>query len=380
MENVNPAITLTEADKIQLAQRFQKHPNNYQPNVITESRQEFTELEKKIVILVINQLGDMIFNDLVPSGNIEFMIPYSVLTVKNHKEIAKAAESLQSKRQGYKTVDAQGRIKFHYRTPFPEIRNEFIGVKSYLHITMLQSAVPHYIELGKRYTKYDCQVMLSLGSVYSQRIYEIIMMFVNRGQHTFDYDVKELRYIINYREDHTYNDFKKNALWRAQKELEQKANLIFDFEPSDKIGKQITKLRFTVKTTRDLAAEAVEQDRRIINQMPIHEAVQTAWRLMNEYKLKDWQKDMIASDHALLEIFYRVHVEVTNGLRPDIKNRTAYLVKSLGIDQVKQPKSAKAKTPAMPSFLAPAPLAAVGRSSAPQSIGSILDEILSTNK
>ena len=84
-----------------------------------------------------------------------------------------------------------------------------------------------------------------------------------------------------------------------------------------------------------------EQDRRHLNQMPLHEAVAMAWRLMAEYKLKAWQKDRIASDFALLEIFFRVDAELANGLRTDVKNPTAYLVKSLGIDQETAPKPAQ---------------------------------------
>lgn len=36
---------------------FSKHPTNYQSNLFTESRQEFTEMEKKIVTLIVNQMG-----------------------------------------------------------------------------------------------------------------------------------------------------------------------------------------------------------------------------------------------------------------------------------------------------------------------------------
>ena len=43
----------------QLAPIFKKRPTNYQPNVFTESKQEFNELEKKIVTLVVNQIGHM---------------------------------------------------------------------------------------------------------------------------------------------------------------------------------------------------------------------------------------------------------------------------------------------------------------------------------
>ncbi|MBO0936477.1 hypothetical protein J2I47_07975 [Fibrella sp. HMF5335] len=89
---------------------------------------------------------------------------------------------------------------------------------------------------------------------------------------------------------------------------------------------------------RQLAQVAVEEDRRQICQMSLHEAVATAWRLMATYKLKAWQKDCITADYTLLGTFFRVDAELVNGLRPEVRNPTAYLAKSLGLDQQTAPK------------------------------------------
>jgi hypothetical protein len=136
-----------------------------------------------------------------------------------------------------------------------------------------------------------------------------------------------------------------------------------------KVGKRIVALEFSIKTTQQLAVEAVQQDQQMVNKMSINEAVSTAWQLMKHYKLKPWQKDLITSDHSLLETFYRVDSELANGLRTNIKNPTAYLVKSLGIDQMKPPKSTKSATkPALPSVNAPV-------SGSVQSISSVMNEL-----
>ncbi|GAB2563338.1 hypothetical protein [Spirosoma areae] len=57
---------------------FNRYPTNYQSNLFTESRQEFTELEKKIVTLLVNQLGNMAVQGQVqPNVNVVVTIPYS---------------------------------------------------------------------------------------------------------------------------------------------------------------------------------------------------------------------------------------------------------------------------------------------------------------
>lgn len=358
----------------QLAPVFNKRPTNYQPNLFTESKQEFTELEKKIVVLVVNQIGHLALKgELMPKSNVIVNIPFSSLTRDHHQQIADAAESLQSKRLVYRD---DSRNKFDFITPFPRVRSEIVDGKRVIELTMFSEMVPHFAELGQRYTKYDIDVMLSLSSVYAQRIFEIVSMYQNRGQMQFTYAVDQLMMMLNCPKSYSFYDFKKNALLVAQKELRNKAAVNLEWESTKKEGKRIIELRFFIKTAQQIAMQGIDEDRKIIKEMPIHEAVATALRLMNSYKLKSWQRDVIVSDYGLLDSFFQLDSEFANGLRPNVKNQTAYLVKSLGIDQMKAPTKVK------PSMRRPSdkqqsvlPFGPEVRSGTVQSIGSILGGI-----
>ena len=95
-----------------MAPVFNKRPTNYQPNLFTESKQEFTELEKKIVVLVVNQIGHLALKgELMPKSNVIVNIPFSSLTRDHHQQIADAAESLQSKRLVYRD-DSRNKFQF----------------------------------------------------------------------------------------------------------------------------------------------------------------------------------------------------------------------------------------------------------------------------
>ena len=356
----------SSSENNQLSPFFQKRPTNYQPNVFTESKQEFTELEKKIVILVVNQIGHMSLKGEIKAGNnLIFHVPFTELTKQNHKCVADAAESLQSKRLIYRNDKTQ---QLDIMTPFPRIRFDMVNGKKIIELTMFQAVVPHFAELGQRYTKYDINVMLSLTSVYSQRMYEIVSMYHNRGQNQFFYTVDRLMEMLNCPERYIFNDLRKTALVTAQRELQQKANIILDWTVR-KEGKRVVSLDFSIKTVQQLAAEGVQQDQQMVNKMSINEAVTTAWQLMKNYKLKPWQKELITSDHALLETFYRVDSELAHGLRKNIKNPTAYLVKSLGIDQMKAPQRIQ-----LVSKQAPVP-AITPVSGSAQSISAIMNEL-----
>ncbi|GAB4019247.1 hypothetical protein GCM10028773_21560 [Spirosoma koreense] len=176
---------------------------------------------------------------------------------------------------------------------------------------------------------------------------------------------------------YTFNDFKKNALEVAQRELQQKANLVLEWSPAKKEGKKIVELLFRVKTPQQLAAEAVSHDQRRVNNMSINEAYTTAWQLMKNYKLKGFQKDHILADLTLLDTFFRIDSELANGVRQNVKNPTAYLVKSLGIDQLKDPKPKAKKEPNTPqSTLSLFPQGPTLRTGSAKSIGAIFGDMI----
>lgn len=364
------------AEMEMVAPVFQRKPVNYQPNLFTESRQEFKGGEKKIVTLVVNQVGHLALQGkIVPGKDLIITIPFSELTEHNHMFIADSAEALQSRRLIYRNDKTK---QLDIITPFPRVRFDLIGRQRVIELTMFSAIVHHFAELGQRYTKYDIDVMLSLSSVYSGRMFEIINMYINRKQMQFSYSVARLLEMLNCPDDYNFNDLRKNALVTAQRELHAKAGINLEWTPR-KEGKKIVELTFTIKTAQELASAAVERDRQQISNMPITEAVATAWQLMKNYKLKDWQKEHIGASAELLEIFLRVDSELANGLRSNVKNPTAYLIKSLGIDQLKAPAKPKktavtAKPTAPPSIIAPGPDVRAGRD---QKIGDIMGDLFS---
>lgn len=362
---------------------FNKYQTNYQPNILTQSRQEFTELEKKIVVLVVNQIGNMsLQKQLQPGKNVTIYIPFSELTKARYDQIGAAAESIQLKRIGYRNDREE---EFDYIIPFPRIRSTVVNGRKVIELTMFADVIPFFAELGQRYTKYDIDIMLSFSSVYAQRMFEIVSMHFHKKQYQFLYSVTELRLLLNVPDTYSYNDFRKNVLVLAQRELQQKAQQFIEWQPVEKEGKRILSLQFTVKTSQQLARDAVEADRKEVNQMPIHQAIHVAHNLFKEYDLKSWQKDLIVTDYDKLEIFFRVHSELANGMRTHVKNPTAYLIKSLGLDQTKEPKTServsKKYTPKKQpdnqlSLLANGPSI---QSRTPQSIGMLVNQVLSSN-
>lgn len=352
---------------------FNRYPTNYQSNLFTESRQEFSELEKKIVTLVVNQLGNLsVQGKIQPEAGVIVTVPYAELTRQNHSVIAEAADTLSKKRISFK-IDTE----FLHITPFPTIRSKTTNGRRSIEIRINPDVVPHFAALGQRYTKYDLDIMLSLSSVYAQRLFEIVSMNLHIKKMQFTYAVDELRDILNCPATYRWNDFKVNILEVARRELQQKAQIWLDWLPTQKIGKRVVELEFQIKTAHQLASEGVQQDALSLSEMAPHELIIKGYEVMSVYQLKPWQKDVVTADMSLLETLFRVHSEFMNGLRPEVRNRNKYLAKSLGLDKLKAPLK-KTQEPVSSTQLSfTAPVAETGRrTGGTQSIGNVIGNLI----
>lgn len=308
-----------------------KHYDNYQPNIITRSRQEFTLIEKKMMVLFINQIDFEIIKDR-PNENLKFKIPVTEIG-GNREEIRAACESITSKK--IRNLDGD----FSIIVPFPLTRYLNEGMKGYVELTMLADVIPHFVELKNQYTRYNLELMLNMKSVYSQRLFEICMMHKGRGQYSFQFNVEKIQGILNCNYA-KYNDFKKRVLLAAQKELAEKAGIIFEFTPSKKEGRRISEITFTLKTEKQLAIDAVNQEFDQYQSMDIAQLIQNAAYLLKNYTFTNKQKGDILTNRELLIKFLEVESKVANG-QHKAKNPTAYIAKSLGWGGTKKSKSDK---------------------------------------
>lgn len=320
---------------------YARKEHNYQPNLITESRQEFSDVEKKLVSLVINQLRkDVALN--WNGNNLEFLIPVSDLTEKKHDRIKAAVETIMTKKiiQDFGTIgkkNGKEEVYFEGFVPFPRVKYYKSGKNTFVRLTMLSDVVPLFIELGKQYTRYSLEIILSLKSVYSQRFYEIIMMYVGRNQRNFTYTIDRLKFMFDCPDTYNFKEIKRWALIPAQKELEEKAGVIFTFEPSKKEGKKILELAFSVKSQTELALEAVASEANEFHQGTPLEKRDYLMRLLNNYKFSRIQQDEIISDPQKWAVFMQIDSEIFNGVRT-VENPTAYIAKSLGFDKTTKSK------------------------------------------
>ncbi|PMD92553.1 RepB family plasmid replication initiator protein [Siphonobacter sp. BAB-5405] len=322
---------------------FQKRLNNFQPNFITESKQQFSELEKRIVVMIINQIRNV--KDYQEGQNLRFTIPITELAKSNnYRKLYQAAKSLTDKKILYEDFSNPKAPSFASLVPFPLVRTVNEDGRNLLEITMLANVVPQFIELGSRYTKYSIDVMLSLESVYSQRIYELMMMYYNRGQRVFTYSVDKLKFMLNCPDSYNFKEIQRWALKVAQAELFNKANIIFEYVPSKKDRKKILELEFTIKSFMDVATEAVEEEMDSFYQASETNKYLVARNLLEtQYTFTQQQIEEILSFPEKLEKFVKVNSEIENGKIVVKTSKTQYMATVLGYKTQKGEVRTKSK-------------------------------------
>jgi plasmid replication initiation protein len=171
-----------------------------------------------------------------------------------------------------------------------------------LELLVTRSSLDFLLNLGQEYTKYNIDIFLQFQSVYSQRMYEIVMMELrNSNRKTFVIEVAELQKIFNT--NYAYADFKKRVLEKARADIYEKADIVINYEPHQKKGKSVISLAFAITTVRDVKYNSVEEELdgfRSANPNMVRLIAQGI--LETEYTFNQEQMKMILSNDDLLEI------------------------------------------------------------------------------
>lgn len=108
-----------------------------------------------------------------------------------------------------------------------------------------QKLKPFLLQLKDRFTQYEKRFIISLKSSYSIRIYELLKEFEGIHQRTMFIDdiKKELQIEDKYP---VFADFRKKVLEPAKREIPEKTDIHFDYEPIRE-NRKFVKIKFTIR-------------------------------------------------------------------------------------------------------------------------------------
>ena len=201
----------------------------HQSNVFTTCRCNYSRTERNVLYVIIKKVRQQYIEGTMKNGNWNnFYVElnsnqFSKITDVNHTAKARAAlMSLCEKK--IKFIDANG------NWVNCGIVNSAIHIteRNVYRVEVSRDFMPYLVELVSRFTAYRLTVVLSLKSVYSQRLYELCCMYKKRGY--FFYSGEELRIMLKVEDKYPQKyEFEKNVLRLAQKEIKK----FFDTQEAD---------------------------------------------------------------------------------------------------------------------------------------------------
>src|SRR5699024_977508 len=141
---------------------------------------------------------------------------------------------------------------------------EYIAGKGVVQFSFHPKLKPYLLQLKRTFTSYKLINILSLGSYYSIRLYELLKKWERTGkwETTVDY-LKELM-SITQKSYNVYGNLKNRIIGPATEELNNKTDLKVTFKEIKK-GRRVVKLVFNIKQVRSniLEYELLDQELRV---------------------------------------------------------------------------------------------------------------------
>jgi len=245
-----------------LEAKVQKKSKLAQANVLTQSRYDFTLVEKRAIYYIIREVRRRYVEKTDGQRNLfdNLEIKISTTELQRHnlelKEVYKALVNLRKKTLYIETEDnvlGVGYINYFNHKKY----------ENFIEVEVSKKILPFLVELAEQYTEYDLVIAITLQTKYSQRFYEYCSQYRNLGY--FKMQVEDLRRKLMLEEKYPrYALLKKNVLEIAQKELQAlydkgQCDIYFTYtgEPQDERSPKILQFKVISKQTEVQKAQVL---------------------------------------------------------------------------------------------------------------------------
>jgi len=182
------------------------------------------------------------FNQEIQITISSYASTFSIDRNSAYSQVKKATDALFEREIKVKQPPEKGggykRMRWVSEVGYPE-------GQGYVKLRFSNGIEPFLYQLNNEFTSYKLKNVAGLRSIYSIRIYELIMQFKRTGERDITIDL--FREMLDLGERYPmFSDLRKRVIQPAIKELNLRTDLEFSWEPVKK-GKRIVKLVFTAQ-------------------------------------------------------------------------------------------------------------------------------------
>jgi len=305
--------------------------DNQQSNLVIKRKNEMTVIEKRIVYLVINQLNNSSNLKNKEIQNLNFTLAFNQLKESNYERIRNSVSNLPLRTLALISYD--NKENFKQVIPFPLAKVTGTTIE----ITLAKNVLPHFLKLKNNFTKHEISAALSLNSIYSQKMYELLNHWKNKQEWLVS--LSELQKLLSA-ENYRPSDFIINCVEKAITEVNLKTNLHVvitikkECRSISAIQFQITSkaIQKQVDVKQNLPSEiapekqvSAKQNVSLFDKSTPGEVFHYINRLSSAYKFTEQQKEKIMNNNILFNRFVKLDKQITGGKIKKLLNPTAYI-------------------------------------------------------
>ena len=298
---------------------FKKAIIAMQHNNLVEAKYSMTLQQKRIMIWLVSQIkpDDIDFKEHVLS--IKELIEICQLSGESsYKEVKKITFSLIEK--GIRIIDitdpnSEREIQVSWLSSADYCRGQ-------VKLSFSPKLKPYLLQLKNRFTAVNALDLMQFKSVHAIRLYELLKQYQDIGERTLS--IKEIKEHCGV-EDRlkTYPNFEKKLLLIAQREINEKSDLHFDYERI-KPSRKIVAIKFIISKNKayELRNNPEKQPKEKLRTPPIVDT-------LKEFGLSKKVINQILKEHTEQEIQDAVNAVDLQLSRGNVRNTKAMLITAI---------------------------------------------------
>jgi len=232
----------------------------FQHNNLVQARYSLTLQEKRIMLWLISQVqpDDEDFKEHNLSVR-EFMDLLELTGKANYKELQKITLGLMKKVLVIKRPEEQRTTQVNWIN-YADYREK----EGVITLSFSDKMQPFLLNLKKSFTAIKLSDLMQFSSIHAIRIYELLKQYEKIRERILT--IEEIKECCGVKGKLTrYSDFKDKILLIAQREINQKSDIKFDFEPI-KSGRRFVAIKFIIRENIDYAIHQASHNRALIEQ------------------------------------------------------------------------------------------------------------------
>jgi plasmid replication initiation protein len=308
-----------------------KSPVAGKPNILIESRQGFKDIHEYRLFLAMLYMA---YDGVDISKPFELDISYIIAGRggSNYECLKEACTNMMSRVVDLLPNESK---RFKLRHLVDKADYDELAGTGRLKVSFHPDLVPYIVSMFKegKYTKVFLKHALPIRSLYSVRIYELLLQHKDFGSRDFELD--KFRFFLDIPDNKfkQWINIKQRILVPAQKHLEQYTDIKFEFFPNQK-GRKVVGIHFIISPNLPSFNPSAEQlDIFSEEEKSLSTPVQEHENIVNQYLWEESKKEVLEKYSSERIIFYYKHCRKLEASGKKIADFSSFFYKALCDDR-----------------------------------------------